>query len=89
MTCTVWIGSELPPIYRDGVEYFLASVDDALFLIPNRCPHRGGPLKFGHLNARAELVCPMHGNVFPMDVLLRQPAVLRLTEAPAGGADAP
>jgi nitrite reductase (NADH) small subunit len=86
---SVWIGSDLPPVFRNGVEYFVASIDDALFLIPNQCPHRGGPLKFGRLNERAQLVCPMHGNAFCMEALLRHPAVLRLTETPMGADNAP
>jgi nitrite reductase/ring-hydroxylating ferredoxin subunit len=75
----VWIGHDLPPIRRDGVEYFLISVGNELYLTPNRCPHRGGPLKFGRLNAAGELVCPMHGNAFSIESLLANPATLRLT----------
>jgi nitrite reductase/ring-hydroxylating ferredoxin subunit len=75
----VWIGHDLPQIWRDGVEYFLISVGNELYLTPNRCPHRGGPLKFGRLNAAGELVCPMHGNAFSIESLLANPATLRLT----------
>jgi nitrite reductase (NADH) small subunit len=75
----VWIGHDLPPIWRDRVEYFLISVGNELYLTPNRCPHRGGPLKFGRLNAAGELVCPMHGNAFSIESLLANPATLRLT----------
>ena len=77
----VWIGHDLPPIWRDGLEYFLLSVRGELYLAPNRCPHRGGPLKFGHINAAGELVCPMHGNAFSIESLIRNPATLRLTVA--------
>jgi nitrite reductase (NADH) small subunit len=84
----VWIGRDLPPIWRDGVEYFVVSLRDELFLVPNRCPHRGGPLKFGYLNERDELVCPMHGNVFPIEALLKGPQVRRLDEVPAAPPDA-
>lgn len=83
----IWIGRDLPPIVRDGVEYFVISRDDALFLAPNLCPHRGGPLKFGYLNERDELVCPMHGNAFAIDTLLKGPGVLRLSELPADAPD--
>jgi nitrite reductase (NADH) small subunit len=83
-----WIGRDLPPIWRDGLEYFLISFRGELYLAPNRCPHRGGPLKFGYLNDRDELVCPMHGNAFPMEVLLKGPEVRRLDEIPAGSPDA-
>jgi nitrite reductase/ring-hydroxylating ferredoxin subunit len=76
---SVWIGHDLPPIRRDGVEYFLLSADGELYLVPNVCPHRGGPLKFGTLNAAGELVCPMHHNAFSIQSLIANPATLRLT----------
>jgi nitrite reductase (NADH) small subunit len=76
---SVWIGHDLPPIRRDGVEYFLLSADGELYLVPNVCPHRGGPLKFGRLNAAGELVCPMHGNAFSIESLIANPATRRLT----------
>ena len=75
-----WIGGDLPPIYRDGVEYFLVGYQDALYLIPNRCPHRGGALKFGYLNAADEIVCPLHQGAFPLSRLISQPAAIRLDE---------
>jgi nitrite reductase/ring-hydroxylating ferredoxin subunit len=76
---SVWIGHDLPPIRRGGVEYFLLSAGDELYLVPNACPHRGGPLKFGRLNAAGELVCPMHHNAFSIESLIANPATLRLT----------
>ena len=82
----VWIGHDLPPIRRDGVDYFLLSAKGELYLVPNVCPHRGGPLKFGRLNAAGELVCPMHGNAFSIESLIANPATLRLTVAPPGEA---
>jgi len=78
----VWIGHDLPPIRRDGVEYFLLSAGGELYLVPNVCPHRGGPLKFGRLNAAGELVCPMHGNAFSIQSLIANPATLKLAAAP-------
>lgn len=80
MARTVWIGGDLPPIRRDGEEYFLLGVDDQLFLVRNACPHRGGPLKFGRVDEQNRIVCPMHGNAFPVETLLAQPTTLRLTE---------
>ncbi|WP_309606092.1 Rieske (2Fe-2S) protein [Phenylobacterium sp.] len=76
---SVWIGHDLPPIWRDGIEYFLLSVDGELYLAPNRCPHRGGPLKFGRLDAAGDLICPMHGGAFSIASLLANPDTLRLT----------
>lgn len=75
-----WIGSDLPPIWRDGEEYFLLGHDDALYLVRNSCPHRGGPLKSGYINAAGEIVCPMHRNAFSIERLIAQPTTRRLAE---------
>lgn len=80
MSGASWIGKDLPAIYRDGVEYFLVGYRDALYLIPNRCPHRGGALKFGFVNADDEIVCPLHQGAFPIARLISQPAAIRLDE---------
>ena len=79
-----WIGKDLPPIWRDGEEYFLLGHDDALYLIANRCPHRGGPLKFGFVNAAGELVCPLHHNAFSIHCLIARPTTIRLAELSGG-----
>lgn len=78
-----WIGSDLPPIWRGGEEYFLLGHSGCLYLILNRCPHRGGPLKSGFINADGALVCPMHRGVFTLDGLVAQPTTIRLEEQAA------
>lgn len=79
-----WIGTDLPPIVRDGIDYFLLSHEGALYLVENRCPHRGGPLKFGFVNDAGEIVCPLHQGAFPIAALLARPTTIRLEErAPA------
>ena len=80
MSGTSWIGADLPSIVRDGAEYFLLSHKDNLYLVANRCPHRGGPLKFGFVNGRDEVVCPLHKGVFLIAKLLAQPSTIRLNE---------
>jgi len=80
-----WIGADLPPIHRAGVEYFLLGHEDGLYLIANRCPHRGGPLKFGVVNAAGEIVCPLHHGAFPIRQLIAQPTTIRLDERSGGG----
>lgn len=75
-----WIGHDLPPIRRDGIEYFLLGHEGALYLVENRCPHRGGPLKSGFVNAAGEIVCPMHHNAFAIDALIARPSTIRLEE---------
>lgn len=81
MSGASWIGTDLPPIVRDGQEYFLLSHDDRLYLVANRCPHRGGPLKFGFINADGALVCPLHQGVFPVSQLIAQRSTIRLGES--------
>ncbi len=82
-----WIGSGLPPIHRDGQDYFLLSHKDELYLVANSCPHRGGPLKFGFVNAADEIVCPLHGGVFAIRQLIARPSTIRLREDRAGAAE--
>ena len=82
-----WIGSGLPPIRRGDQDYFLLSHEDELYLVANSCPHRGGPLKFGFVNASGEIVCPMHGGVFAISQLIARPSTIRLREDPAGAAE--
>jgi nitrite reductase (NADH) small subunit len=83
MARDIWIGRDLPPIRRNGEDHFLLSVDQVLYLVPNRCPHRGGPLKFGYLDDAERIVCPMHGAAIPVDALIARPGTLRLTEREA------
>ena len=49
-----------------------------MYLVENLCPHRGGPLKFGHVDFK--VVCPMHHNAYSADRLIAQPTTLRLIE---------
>lgn len=85
MSGRVWIGRDLPPIRRAGREYFLLGVEDRLYLVLNECPHRGGPLKFGHVDDQDRVVCPMHHNAVPVETLLAWPSTIALTEARADG----
>jgi nitrite reductase/ring-hydroxylating ferredoxin subunit len=77
-----WIGADLPPVWRDGTEYFLLSHQGSLYLVANSCPHRGGPLKSGFINADGALVCPMHRGVYPLERLIARPDTIRLQEHP-------
>jgi nitrite reductase/ring-hydroxylating ferredoxin subunit len=73
-----WIGADLPPIWRNGEEYFLLGHGEGLYLVVNRCPHRGGPLKSGFVNATGEIVCPMHRQAFAIERLIAQGSTIRL-----------
>ena len=77
-SASTWIGRDLPPFTRGGFEYFLLSHNDELYLIHNHCPHRSGPLKFGYVNEHCEIVCPMHGNAFSVEMLIARKTTLRL-----------
>jgi len=74
-----WIGTDLPPIVKSGVEYFLLSHRDQLYLVPNMCPHRGGPLKFGYINENEQIVCPMHHNAYSIERLIARDTTLKLS----------
>ncbi len=82
MISASWIGAGLPPIYRDGVEYLLVAYQDALYLVDNRCPHRGGALKCGYVSLDDEIVCPLHAGRFPIAQLIARPSTIRLEERP-------
>ena len=88
MATRAWIGQGLPPIWRDGEEFFLLGVDEQLYLVRNACPHRGGPLKFGHVDDQDRIVCPMHHNAFPVETLLAQASTIRLSDGPVSAPDA-
>lgn len=81
MTHSTWIGRDLPPITRNGRDYFLLAHHGALYLVHNHCPHRGGPLKFGYVSEQDAVVCPMHGNAYPVERLIARPTTLRLQVA--------
>ena len=76
---TTWIGRDLPPIARDGRDYFLLSHEGTLYLVENLCPHRGGPLKYGYVDEACRIVCPMHHNAYAVERLIAAPTTLRLT----------
>jgi protein arginine N-methyltransferase 1 len=53
--------------YReDG--HFEVVIGDERFLVPRFCPHRGGRLAFGTVNARRKtIICPLHHSVFSLE----------------------
>jgi nitrite reductase (NADH) small subunit len=40
--------------------FFVRTIGGQLHLLPSRCPHRGGPLRFGRVED-GNIVCPWHG----------------------------
>ncbi len=71
-----WIGQDLPPLVRSGLEYFPAFASG--YLVPNTCPHPGGPLKFGYINEKEPIVCPMHHNAYSIERLIARDSTLNL-----------
>ena len=66
--------------------YFVFEHGGRLFLVPDKCPHRGGPLSLGARSAdQKRLVCPWHGSRIACAWLRRQsmPIVRRGTEITA------
>lgn len=75
--------------------YFLFEHDGRLFLVQDKCPHRGGPLSLGSRSPDDKrVVCPWHGSRIACGWLRRHsmPIVRRGTEItaylpdPEGGA---
>jgi len=48
-----------------GRSVALWRVENEVFAIPARCPHRGGPLAEGYLDGRT-VICPWHGWSFDL-----------------------
>lgn len=58
--------------------YFLLKSKGTLHVVPDACPHRGGPLSKGACDERhTTITCPMHGLKTPVKALLAKalPAV--------------
>ncbi|GIG55768.1 hypothetical protein Lfu02_01400 [Longispora fulva] len=63
-----------------GQLYVFARTRLGSFMLPARCPHRGGPLNLGHIDPdRDRLICPWHEGPISMRRLIRQgiPSVRR------------
>jgi nitrite reductase/ring-hydroxylating ferredoxin subunit len=58
--------------------YFFVSIENKRYAIPDRCPHKGGPLSLGMICSKRETIqCPWHDNNFKLSVLIKKaiPAV--------------
>ncbi len=56
-------------VHQEGQEVAVFNVEGRLYGIGNRCPHRGGPLAWGHLETVLGTVavrCPLHGWLFDL-----------------------
>jgi len=50
----------------NGKKICVAKVNDRLFAFAHKCPHAGGPLHEGYLDARGNLVCPVHRHKYDL-----------------------
>jgi nitrite reductase (NADH) small subunit len=63
-----------------GAPYVYADAGSGSFVLPARCPHRGGPLHLAQVEpGRSRLICPWHGRGFSVQKLVTAgpPAVRR------------
>lgn len=51
---------------EDGRIAVFRTVDDRIFAIPDRCPHRGGPLSQGIVHGH-KVTCPLHNWVIDLE----------------------
>jgi nitrite reductase/ring-hydroxylating ferredoxin subunit len=52
----------------DERSFFDLSVGGRSYRVPDSCPHRGGRLRHGTINAqRRTITCPLHGSTFSLE----------------------
>jgi len=53
--------------------YFVLENQGQTLAVPDKCPHRGGPLHLGQLSdCSRKLVCPWHDTAFPIASLAKR-----------------
>jgi Rieske [2Fe-2S] domain len=62
MNVAVLDAREHNTVFLGDDRYFVLEDDDRLFLVHDKCPHRGGPLSLGRRTPDERLVCPWHGS---------------------------
>lgn len=56
----------------DGERFFFVNLNAKTYAIPDKCPHRGGPLSLGELcEVNQTIQCPWHDNVVKLSVLIK------------------
>jgi nitrite reductase (NADH) small subunit len=49
------------------IKYFIINENKQTRFVSTKCPHRGGPLHYGHLeDNNKKVVCPWHDNIFQL-----------------------
>lgn len=53
--------------------YFFLLENSKRYVIPDKCPHRGGPLSLGNICRESQtLQCPWHDNIFTIINLIKK-----------------
>ncbi len=52
--------NDIAVVVLDGRKICVARFHDTYYAFPYTCPHAGGILAHGHLDANGHLVCPLH-----------------------------
>lgn len=53
--------------------YFFLHENNKRYVIPDKCPHRGGPLSLGIIcHENQTLKCPWHDNSFKIECLMKK-----------------
>lgn len=50
----------------DGKKICIANYNNALFAFAHKCPHAGGQLEIGFIDATGNIVCPLHRYKFSL-----------------------
>lgn len=57
-----------PPVDYSENGFFVLLCNGKSYQVPRHCPHRGGRLEHGEVNAtRGTLTCPLHKSVFRLE----------------------
>lgn len=56
--------NRLTEIDIEGKKICLAKTQDGLKACAARCPHAGGEMALGKLDAKGNIICPVHGYIF-------------------------
>ena len=86
MTVAVLDAREHNTVFLGDDRYFVLEDEGRLFLVPDKCPHRGGPLSLGRRTPDdMRVVCPWHGSKITCAYLRRTsvPIVRRGSEITA------
>jgi 3-phenylpropionate/trans-cinnamate dioxygenase ferredoxin subunit len=62
-----WQDNSMCIIEVAGKKFTLAKVKDKLYAFAQKCPHAGGIMANGHLDAVGNIVCPLHRYKFNIE----------------------